>query len=262
MNWLLGMVNWTGAGVNWKSRFSLKAVFPATRKMAVERSAMRFYLYPMVFMPLLPLDPLIRISSLYLKGQILKDTILYQKICMVPHCTMAIKLLFLELFTSVQFAKGQVLVAPGQSFQSIYFIEEGIARGYQQVEDWHATHWLAGDGTFIMPDGYFTKLYSSIYIDFLTCTGGFVLDHRAAKRFFKSNPQAILLLLWMQDEKHAIARQREEMLRITDLGQRYRFLYRSNPFIINHAPRETIASYLNISVRHYDRIRKLHINER
>jgi CRP-like cAMP-binding protein len=161
-----------------------------------------------------------------------------------------------KLFTKVWFRKGQLLLVPGQTAQSLYFISSGLVRGYLRNEGYETTLWFVHGGHFLLPDGCFSGAPGREYIEFLDDSVGYALPIRDAEHLMAETPQTALLYIRLLEEKAQQGKQREEMLRIPTATDRYRYLKDTIPVVVRQATQEMVASFLHLSPKHLSRLRR------
>ncbi|WP_207435991.1 Crp/Fnr family transcriptional regulator [Sabulibacter ruber] len=161
-----------------------------------------------------------------------------------------------KAFTKVWFRKGQLLLVPGQTAQSLYFLSRGLVRGYRRYERYEATTWFLPGGQFLLPDGCFTGEPGGEYIECLEDSVGFALSLREAGQRMAEIPQVASFFLRLLEEKALEAKRREEMLRIPAAADRYRHVLHAQPTVVYQATQELLASYLNLSPKHLSRLRR------
>jgi CRP/FNR family transcriptional regulator, anaerobic regulatory protein len=162
----------------------------------------------------------------------------------------------LRLFEKVWFRRGQLLLVPGQTSQSIYYISRGLVRGYKRYEGYEDTSWFALENHFLIPEGCFSGHPVGEYVEVLEDSEGFVLPLRQAQRLMAEIPQLSLVFLQLLEDCVLQGKRREEMLRLSAAADRYRFLQESYPYVVRQASQEILASYLHLSPKHLSRVRK------
>ncbi len=153
------------------------------------------------------------------------------------------------------FKKGAIITSPQHRFPILYFIKEGLARGYTENNGKETTFWLMDEGFILPSEGYFTKSSFPEYVEFLVDTEVWSINLIKASLLASQHPELYLMLLEIFEVSIFDAKGRECLLRITDAKERYLFLKATQPLVIYQLTKEILASFLRISAKQLSRIK-------
>lgn len=162
---------------------------------------------------------------------------------------------FIALGQEQYFKKGSIISSPQHSFPILYFIEEGLVRGFVEHQHREHTLWVMQQGFILPAKGYFTQRKFPEYVQFLSNTTAWSLNLGKAAILAQENHLVYQILLEILEEAFYQAREREYLLRIIDAKERYLWLKTHQPSIIHLLSIDMMASYLRMSAKHFSRIK-------
>lgn len=161
-----------------------------------------------------------------------------------------------ESFQEIVVSKNDYLLTEGKTCKHLYFLHQGAARGYYNLEGKEITHWFAFENDFV------TSLHSFITgepaVENIQLLEGSVL--------FSINKETLTRLLNDYHEIERVVRIAYEKyyIRLEDrflnaqfksATERYEKLVQETPHILERVPLGMIASYLGISQETLSRVR-------
>jgi len=164
--------------------------------------------------------------------------------------------LMASFFVPKSFKKGVLLSMPDYSYPILYFIEEGLVRGYFVNGEEERTAWVIESGFFLPSTGFFSNGASIEYVSFLKDSQTYALnliqfDEQAAK-----SPGLYRMLLEIYEEHILEGKVRENMLRIHLAEQRYLYFKDRHPRLTELLSHDVLASYLSIDSKYLFFIKK------
>lgn len=163
--------------------------------------------------------------------------------------------LLLDIGIRQNFKKGSIISSPQHSFPILYYIENGLVRGYTEHNGFENTFWLMQKGFILPSEGYFTEINFPEYVQFLRDTQVWSLNLVKASVLAIHHPVLYQMLLEIYEVSFYEAKNREYLLRIADAKQRYLWLKAKDPSLIYLLTKEMLASFLRMSTKHFSRIK-------
>ena len=153
------------------------------------------------------------------------------------------------------FVRGdQLLYIPPVS-NTIYFVEKGLLCGTKSLDESKLTLWFSNEGHFIVPDLISSDRYFTERFEFLTPS---VIIGIKIERLFKAMdtyPECKILGIAILDRHIKSLQEREYLLRLPS-DARYERAFRQHPHYFIESNNDHLASYLRLSIRHFNRIKK------
>lgn len=156
--------------------------------------------------------------------------------------------------TEMHFGPHDGLVSPGYVPTSIYYIQKGLAMGYTGGQKQQAVNWFMNENNFLIPSWFFHQEPGTEFITFLEETTLLVLSFEKVKALIDRYEEVFFLFLLLTEDSIRAGKEREYMLRLLP-EERYLYIAKTSPFLFTRGHYDQLASYLNISRRHFVRIR-------
>jgi CRP-like cAMP-binding protein len=161
----------------------------------------------------------------------------------------------MKLGMEQNFKKGTIISSPQHSFPILYFIEDGLVRGFSEFDGKENTFWVLQSGFILPSKGYFINREFPEYVQFLSDTKTWSLNLLKSAKPAIHQPILYQMLLEINETSYFEARDRELFLRLSEARERYLWLKRKNPSLIYLLKKEILASLLNMSTKHLSRIK-------
>lgn len=156
----------------------------------------------------------------------------------------------------MKFAKGEVLLAEGQTCTNIYWIVKGLVRQYYFKNKKEVTEYMAAEDTIVMSiESLFREQPSLQIIQALEPTLVYVLPKAGLEAVAMRSVNIQILYRKILEESLIISQQRADMLRFESAQDRYQKLVKSSPQLVLRAPLVYIASYLQMTPETLSRVR-------
>ncbi|MBB3058281.1 CRP-like cAMP-binding protein [Mucilaginibacter gotjawali] len=156
--------------------------------------------------------------------------------------------------TEMHFGPNDGLISPGYIPTSIYFIQKGLAMGYTGRQKPQAVTWFMNENNFLIPSYFFHQEPGTEFITFLEETTLLALSIDKVKDMINRYEEAFFIFLLLTEDSIRAGKEREYMLRLLP-EERYLYIAKTTPFLFARGHFDQLASYLNISRRHFVRIR-------
>ncbi|SHG64963.1 Crp/Fnr family transcriptional regulator [Pedobacter caeni] len=158
-------------------------------------------------------------------------------------------------FKPLNLSVNQLLFSAEQIPDRIFFIQKGLLRGYYMGEKEPVTTWFAGADQFIIPNNFFSQEPCNEYIQSLEdCSLLSISHHSCLKMALESNDIAKIFFKLLE-EKQLLSDGRERMLRIPNAEKRYLSMIKLMPALHKNVKDDILASYMNVTRRHLERIK-------
>lgn len=156
----------------------------------------------------------------------------------------------------MKFAKGEVLLAEGQTCTNIYWIVKGLVRQYYFKNKKEVTEYMAAENTIVMSiESLFREQPSLQIIQALEPTLVYVLPKAGLEAVAMRSVNIQILYRKILEESLIISQQRADMLRFESAQDRYQKFVKSSPQLVLRAPLVYIASYLQMTPETLSRVR-------
>jgi len=156
--------------------------------------------------------------------------------------------------TEMHFGPNDGLISPGYIPTSIYYIQKGLAMGYTGRQKPQSVTWFMNENNFLIPSYFFHQEPGTEFITFLEETTLLALSIDKVRDMINTYEEAFFMFLLLTEDSIRAAKEREYMLRLLP-EERYLFIAKTTPFLFTRGHFDQLASYINISRRHFVRIR-------
>jgi len=155
--------------------------------------------------------------------------------------------------------KGQYLLRSGERCNDIWFVEQGLLRGFYFHEEREITNWMAIDGEFGTSFySLITRTPSTESIVAIETTQAVQLSHDALQRLYTDFPETERIGRLLTESYYIKLDGRLLGIQFKTAKERYDLLLATNPILVQRAPLGYIASYLGITQETLSRIRAQH----
>lgn len=161
-----------------------------------------------------------------------------------------------EIAVSKTFNKGLLLSTPDHSYPELYFIEEGLARGYFIFDGQENTSWILQSGFIFPTTSFFSFSHTNEFVNFLKNSSGYSISLSRWSELAKANPRFLMILLEIYEEHYQEITQREQMLRIRHAETRFLYFQDRHPELINLPIHKILASLLAIESKYLFKIKR------
>lgn len=161
-----------------------------------------------------------------------------------------------NVFTELVLAKNGYLITEGKTCKQLYFLQQGAARGYYNLDGKEITYWFAFENDFLT--SFHSFITQEPAVENIQLIQGSVLWSVSKEKLeaLCKNHHEVERILRLAYEKYYI--QLEERFinaQFKTATERYELLLHQSPHILEKAPLGYIASYLGISQETLSRIR-------
>lgn len=155
------------------------------------------------------------------------------------------------------FAKGEPLLTTGEVCNSLFFIEEGFVRAYHSSEGEEINTSLHFEGELVTNNRSFSTGEKSGYT-IEACETVMVVVFNKAKLLEASAEVPQIAILGKNCLNYTAARMEEEadMFNLYTPSERYEYLTRTKPNILQRIPLTVLASYLGMGRESLNRVRR------
>ena len=161
-----------------------------------------------------------------------------------------------SVLVPMKFAKGDTILAEGDTCTNIYWVVKGLVRQYYYKNKKEVTEYMAAENTIVMSiESLFKEKPSMQVIQALEPTIICSLPKAELEAVAMRSVNIQILYRKILEESLIISQQRADMLRFESAQDRYQKLVKSAPQLVLRAPLVYIASYLQMTPETLSRVR-------
>lgn len=162
----------------------------------------------------------------------------------------------LDCMERVHFKKKELVVCEGSRNNNLYFIKNGIWRGYYHKDGTDTTIWFASDGEAAFSVwGYVDNACSLINIEAMCDSTAYCISRTELDRLLASSIGLSNLMLRLAERQLYLLENWLISSGSPRAKERYLTLLKDNPELLLHVPLKHIASYLWVTPQSLSRIR-------
>lgn len=153
--------------------------------------------------------------------------------------------------------KGKMLVRSGEICHHVYFIIQGVLRGFIQDEDKEITTWISIDHEVVSSiSGFIDQAPSLENIQVIEAAELLVLSHADLEFLYHTYPEFNIVGRKLLERYYQHAEARAYIARIPGAEKKYQHFVRNYPHLTNRVPIKYIASFLGVTLETMSRVRK------
>lgn len=154
------------------------------------------------------------------------------------------------------FKKNEEILRNGKVCNHLYFINQGLMRGYYLLENKEVTNWLATENDFCT--SYYSFISRTPSYETLECTEKCeveAISYVTLNKVYGMFPETERVGRLILEDYYSRLEERLISIQFKSAKERYEVLFRNRPQLLNRAPLGHLASYLGITQETLSRIR-------
>lgn len=154
------------------------------------------------------------------------------------------------------FPRKHWLLQPSQVSDRLYFIEEGLARGYYLKDGREVTSWFMRENDFLFSIvSFYAGQPAREYIELLEDSIVWSITYTQLQALYRNFPEFNVVGRLITEKYYVLSELRTQNLRMQTAPERYEQLMHDFPDIFGRVPLKYIASHLGISPETLSRLR-------
>lgn len=148
------------------------------------------------------------------------------------------------------------LLRPGQVAQRLYFVEQGLVRGYALHAGQEISSWFMSEGDFVISIvSFFTQQPSTEYLELLEPSAVYSIAYQQLDTLYRTFPEFNYVGRVLTERYYVQSEQRAYHLRTLPAKERYAQLVQAFPKLVQRVSFKHLASHLGISPETLSRLR-------
>lgn len=150
----------------------------------------------------------------------------------------------------------QQLLQPGQVARRLYFVEQGLVRGFTLHDGQEISSWFMSEGDFVISIvSFLTQQPSTEFLELLEPSILYSIDHAKLHELYHTFPEFNYVGRVLTERYYVQSEQRAYQLRTLSAGARYTQLIRDFPSLVQRVPLKYLASNLGMTPETLSRMR-------
>ncbi|MBO9202087.1 MULTISPECIES: Crp/Fnr family transcriptional regulator [Niastella] len=153
--------------------------------------------------------------------------------------------------------EGEYLLKPGRICEHVYFVKKGLLRSYEMDENKKEINtWFMSQGDVVFAiDSFLDQTPSTEFIQALQNTTVYYITFKELENTFRDHITFNFNGRVLTNKYYKLSLQREKMMRIPEATDRFNYLVKHFPNLLNVVQDKHLASFLRISPVTISRLR-------
>jgi CRP-like cAMP-binding protein len=152
--------------------------------------------------------------------------------------------------------EGEFLLSSGQVCTNLYFIQKGLLKCFYIVHEREVSDWFFGElETVVSIDSFYDQVPSEDFIQALEDCELFYITHQELSYLYRNYIEFNVVGRVLTNKYLRIWHRQARNIRMLTAEERYLFLLKTQPELINRVPVRDLASYLDMSRETLSRMR-------
>jgi CRP/FNR family transcriptional regulator, anaerobic regulatory protein len=153
-------------------------------------------------------------------------------------------------------AKKEYLLKAGHVCRNIFFVKKGIVRCFYINKSIEVSSWFMKEGDIIISvESFFQQKPSKENVQALEDCTVYSMEYPELQYLYKNYMETNYIGRVLTEKYYTLSEQRISSLRMPLISDRYQYLMKNHPDLIQRVPSKYIASYLRVTEQSLSRIR-------
>jgi len=149
-----------------------------------------------------------------------------------------------------------ILLQPGQVARRVYFLEQGLVRGYALHAGREVSSWFMREGDFVISIvSFLTQAPATEYLELLEASAIHSIGYKQLQALYRDFPEFNLFGRVLTERYYVRSEQRAHQLRVLPAAERYAQLLAGFPGVLQRVALRHIASHLGVAAETLSRLR-------
>ena len=161
-----------------------------------------------------------------------------------------------SILVPMKFAKGEMILAEGEIWQCIYYLDKGLIRQFYFKNDKEVTEHLGADNTiFMCIESLFKEEPSHLQVEALEAAVIYALPKEELEKVALHNVNIQMMYRKILEESLIISQIHADLVRFETAQNRYKRMCKLYPQVVFRAPLTYVANYLQMTPETLSRVR-------
>lgn len=144
--------------------------------------------------------------------------------------------------------KREYLLTAGKVADHIYFISEGLLRGYYLKDKAEVSTWFMMEGDVCVSiESFFKRQPSHDFIQAMEPATMYYISYAQLQHVYQAYPEFNFISRVLTEKYYRLSEERLYMLRMQSGKERYEYLLNHYPELVRRVPQKYLASYLDMT---------------
>lgn len=154
------------------------------------------------------------------------------------------------------FSKKDLILKKGKIATNIYFIEKGLVRCFYEKNGKEVSSWFMKEGDFIISvESFYNQKPGNETIQALEDCSVYSINHQELMYMYLHYPEFNFIGRVLTEKYYILCEQRLYSMRMQKAKERYEYLQKSHPDLMQRVTAQHLASYLGVTMETLSRVK-------